>query len=255
MYDTYMPSPTVSIITPLYNAENLFGDTYASVMAQTFEDYEWIIVDDCSSDGSYDLANRLSKDESRVRVIEMPVNGGSAKARNKGLEEAKGRYVTFLDADDLLDPTYLERQLAFIKEHGPIVSAAYRRKTANTCTDFYPPKETTYKSILKGNPLSCLSTMYDREVFPDARFPEDLDRHEDYVLWTRMLKQGHTAYGNPEVLATYRLQENSKNSNKKKLIKPMVRAYHKGLRISLIRSWFCTARYVLYSLKKYRNVR
>ena len=255
MYDyCKMNAPTVSIITPLYNAEGLFRDTYASVMAQTFGDFEWIIVDDCSTDGSYDLAIELSKKEARVRVLQMPVNGGSAKARNKGLEEAKGRYVTFLDADDLLDSTYLEKQLAFIQDHGPIVSAAYRRKTANTCTDFCPPAQTTYKSILKGNPLSCLSTMYDREAFPDARFPEDLDRHEDYVLWARMLKQGHVAYSNPEVLATYRLQENSKNSNKKKLIKPMVQAYHKGLGINLFTSWFYTVRYVFYSLKKYKNV-
>ena len=249
-----MSTPTVSIITPLYNAETLFRDTYESVMAQTFEDFEWIIVDDCSTDGSYNLALELSKGNARVRVYKMPVNGGSAKARNKGLEEARGRYITFLDSDDLLDPTYLENQLAFIKERGPIVSAAYRRKTANTCTDFYPPEKTTYKSILKGNPLSCLSTMYDSQVFPDAKFPEDLDRHEDYILWARMLKQGHTAYGNPEVLATYRLQENSKNSNKKKLIKPMVQAYHKGLGINLFMSWFNTARYVFYSLKKYKGV-
>ncbi len=247
-------SPTVSIITPLYNAESLFADTYASVMDQTFQDYEWIIVDDCSTDGSYDLALSLSKNNERVRVLKMPVNGGSAKARNKGLEEAKGRYVTFLDSDDLLDPEYLEKQLAFIKDHGPIVSAAYRRKTASTCTVFCPPEQTTYKSILKGNPLSCLSTMYDREAFPDARFPEDLSRHEDYILWARMLRQGHVAYANKEVLATYRLQENSKNSNKKKLIKPMVQAYHKGLGIHLFKSWLYTARYVFYSLKKYKGV-
>lgn len=249
-----MSEPLVSIITPLYNAVGLFEDTYASVIAQTFADFEWIIVDDGSTDGSYDLALKLSKDESRVRVLRMSVNGGSAKARNKGLEEAKGKYVTFLDADDLLDPEYLEKQLAFIKDHGPIVSAAYRRKTANTCTDFYPPEKTTYKSILKGNPLSCLSTMYDRDVFPDARFPEDLNRHEDYILWARMLRLGHTAYGNPEVLATYRLQEHSKNSDKKKLIKPMVQAYHKGLGINILKSWFYTARYVFYSLRKYKNV-
>ncbi len=255
MYHVSMAAtPTVTVITPLYNAEGLFEDTFASVMNQTFKDYEWIIVDDCSTDSSYDLALKLSKEEPRVRVFKMPVNGGSAKARNKGLDEAKGRYITFLDSDDLLDPEYLEKQLAFIKGHGPIVSAAYRRKTANTCTDFYPPKETTYKSILKGNPLSCLSTMYDREVFPDAKFPEDLSRHEDYILWARMLRQGYTAFGNPEVLATYRLQENSKNSNKKKLIKPMVQAYHKGLGVNLFKSWFYTARYVFYSLKKYKNV-
>ncbi len=247
--------PLVSIVTPLYNVESLFEDTFRSVMNQTFSDYEWIIVDDCSTDGSYELAKKLSEGNPRVRLYRMEHNGGSAKARNKGLDEAKGRYVTFLDSDDLLDPEYLEKQVAFIQGHGPIISSAYRRKTENTCTVFCPPEVTTYKSILKGNPLSCLSTMYDRELFPDERFPEDLARHEDYVFFARILKRGHKAYANKEVLATYRLQANSKNSNKKKLLKPMIQAYHKGLGINLFKSYFLTARYVFYSLRKYKGVR
>lgn len=246
--------PLVSIVTPLYNAERVFEDTFASVMAQTFKDFEWILVDDCSTDGSYALASRLCEGHPNVRLFQMPVNGGSAKARNKGLDEAKGKYVTFLDADDLLDPEYLEKQVAFIAEHGPIVTSAYRRKTAETCTTFTPPEKTTYKSILKGNPLSCLSTMYDREIFPGERFPEYLSRHEDFVFWAHLLKQGHQAICNPEVLATYRLQANSKNSNKAKLIRPMVQAYHKGLGINLFKSLFLTVRYVFYSLKKYKGV-
>ena len=246
--------PTISIITPLYNAEHLFADTYASVMEQTYEDYEWIIIDDCSSDGSYALALELSKDNPKVKVIHLERNGGSAKARNKGLDEATGRYVTFLDSDDLLDPTYLEKQLAFIQDHGPIISSAYRRKTEETCTVFCPPAKTTYESILKGNPLSCLSTMYDRDVFADDRFPENLSRHEDFVFFAEMLRKGYCAYANEEVLATYRLQSQSKNSNKAKLILPMIKAYHKGLGLSLFRSIYLTIRYVFYSLKKYKDV-
>ncbi|MBQ7250419.1 MAG: glycosyltransferase family 2 protein [Bacilli bacterium] len=247
-------NPLISIVTPLYNAEAVFEGTFGSVIAQTFKDFEWVIVDDCSTDESFALAAKLIEGHPNIRLFQMPHNGGSAKARNKGLDEAKGKYVTFLDADDVLDPDYLEKQLAFIKDHGPIISSAYRRKTEQTCTTFTPPAETTYKSILKGNPLSCLSTMYNREVFPEDRFPEDLTRHEDFVFWARLLKKGYKAISNPEVLATYRLQSNSKNSDKKKLIKPMVQAYHKGLGINIITSWFFTARYVFYSLKKYKGV-
>ena len=239
--------PSISIITPLYNAEHVFSETFESVIGQSLRDFEWIIVDDCSTDGSLTLARKLAESDPRVTVIALEKNSGSAHARNVGLDHASGRYVTFLDADDLLDPNYLESQLRFIQEHGPIISAGYRRKAETTVTDFLVPKETTYKSILRGNPLSCLTTMYDRTVFPDARFPEDMARHEDFVFWALLLKKGYVAKGNPEVLATYRIQ-------KIKLLKPMVHAYHRKLGLSLIRSLWLTLGYVLYSKKKYKNV-
>ena len=248
-------NPTFSIITPLFNAERYFQETFDSVINQTYKDFEWIVVNDKSTDGSLSLAKSLAEKDPRVKVIALEENRGSAHARNIGLDNATGRYVTFLDADDLLDPNYLESQLAFIQDNGPIISSGYRRKAETTITEFHVPEVTTYESILKGNPLSCLSTVYDRTVFPDERFPEDMDRHEDFVFWARLLKQGYTAKGNPKVLATYRIVKHSKNSSKIKLIKPMVKAYHRKLGFSLFRSWLLTFGYVLYSRKKYRGVR
>ena len=247
-------TPTFTIITPLYNAERYFRETFDSVIKQTFTDFEWIVVDDCSTDGSLELARSLAESEPRMTVITLEKNGGSAKARNAALDVAKGHYVTFLDADDLLDPNYLESQLEFIKDNGPIISAGYRRMAEETTTEFHVPENTTYKSILTGNPLSCLSTVYDRTVFPDERLPEDMQRHEDFVFWVRLLKKGYVAKGNPEILATYRILKHSKNSSKAKLLKPMVVAYHKKLGLSLLRSWFYTFKYVLYSRKKYKGV-
>ncbi len=250
-----MNAPLVSIITPLYNAESLLPSTAESVSSQTFADFEWIIVDDGSADQSPVIAQELANKDPRVFFIKNPVNNGSAVARNKGLKQARGRYITFLDADDLLDPNYLESQLEFIKSNGPIITASYRRITVQSETVFHVPTCTSYKDILKGNPLSCLTTMYDRTVFPDALFPEDMSRHEDYVFWALMLKQGYIAKGNDNVLATYRLQKTSKNSNKAKLIKPMVDAYHKKLGLSYISSWVHTIGYVFYSKKKYKGVK
>ena len=244
----------VSIIMPTYKCGRFIAESIRSVISQTYTNWELIIVDDCSTDGSLALARKLAESDPRVTVIALEKNSGSAHARNVGLDHASGRYVTFLDADDLLDPNYLESQLRFIREHGPIISAGYRRKAETTVTDFLVPGETTYKSILRGNPLSCLTTMYDRTVFPDARFPEDMARHEDFVFWALLLKKGYVAKGNPEVLATYRIQKKSKNSNKIKLLKPMVHAYHRKLGLSLIRSLWLTFGYVLYSKKKYKNV-
>ena len=137
----------------------------------------------------YWVSNVFIKKDKRVKVIFSEKNGGSAAARNKGLKEEKGRYITFLDSVDSLDSNYLESQVNFIKENGPLISAGYRRKAEHTCTDFYVPEETDYKKALKGNPLSCLTTMYDRSVIGDLYFDETYNRHEDYIFWLTILKK------------------------------------------------------------------
>lgn len=250
-----MKSPIISIITPSYNCAQVFKATFDSVLSQTFQNWEWIIVDDCSTDGSFEYIKELAKDDKRIVVLQTPKNGGSAVARNIGLKHATGRYITFLDSDDLLDPNYLECQLEFIKDNGPLISAGYRRQAEHTCTDFYVPDETDYKKALRGNPLSCLTTMYDREVIGDVFFDETYDRHEDYILWLSILKRGIVAKGNHKVLATYVIHQNSKNSNKSKLVKSMYRVYHESQGFNWLKSWIYVFRYALYSKKKYKNVR
>ncbi len=245
----------VSIITPAYNCKNTIKGTYDSVLSQTFKDWEWIIVDDCSPDDSFHYIKELTKDDPGVIVLKTPKNGGTAVARNIGLKNVNGRYITFLDSDDLLDPNYLECQLNFIKEHGPLISAAYRRKAEHTCTDFFVPDKVVYKLALKGNPLSCLTTMYDREAIGEVYFPENLLKCEDYVFWLNILKRGIIAYGNPSVLATYNILENSKSRNKFKLIKYMYHVYHKTQGINWFKSWFYVIRWAFYGKKKYKNVK
>lgn len=112
----------------------------------------------------------------------------------------------------------------------------YRRKAEHTCTNFFIPEVTTYKSALKGNPLSCLTTMYDIEAIGELYFDESYDRHEDYIFWLTMLKRGIVAKGNHKVLATYVIHSNSKNSNKPKLVKAMYRVYHESQGFNWIKS-------------------
>ena len=250
-----MSSPLVTIITPAYNCKLTIKETYNSVLFQTFLDWEWIIVDDCSNDGSFEYLKELGKLDKRIRVYQTEKNGGTAAARNLALRNAKRRYITFLDSDDLLDPNYLEKQVAFIKDNGPLISARYRRKAERTCTDFYVPEEVDYKKDLKGNPLSCLTTMHDKEIIGDLYFDESYDRHEDYVFWLTILKRGIVAKGNREVLATYVIHPNSKNSNKTKLVKSMYRVYHESQGFNWLKSWIYVFRYALYSKKKYKNVK
>ena len=250
-----MNKPLVSIITPAYNCKNTINDTFKSVSAQTIIDWEWIVIDDCSNDGSLDFLKELAIGDSRITILQNEKNTGTAAARNIGLKNARGRYVTFLDSDDLLDPNYLESQLDFIKDHGPLISAGYRRKAEHTCTDFFVPEKVDYNTALKGNPLSCLTTMFDRDAIGDLLFDESFKRHEDYIFWLTILKSGVIAYGNPKVLATYIIHANSKNSNKVKLVKHMYRVYHETQKFNWLKSWIYVFRYALYSKKKYRNVR
>lgn len=245
----------ISIITPVYNSETVIGDTISSLLKQTFSNWELIVVDDCSTDGSFNCIKELTKNDNRITVLRTEKNSGTAVARNIGLRHAKGRYITFLDSDDELDPNYLECQLEFMKEHGPLISAGYRRKAKHTCTDFFVPDEVNYKKALKGNPLSCLTTMYDRSVIGEVFFPEDIDRPEDYVFWLNILKKGFIARGNPVVLATYNIVKGSKSSNKFKLIGRMHKVYHKTQGINWFKSWFYVIRWAFYGKKKYKNVR
>ncbi len=247
--------PTVSIITPAYKCRETIKKTYESVASQTFSSWEWIVVDDCSPDDSFSFIKDMVKDDNRVIVLQTPKNGGTAVARNIGLKHSSGRYITFLDSDDLLDPNYLECQLEFMKEHGPLISAGYRRKAQHTCTDFLVPDEVDYKKALKGNPLSCLTTMYDKDVIGEVFFPEDINRPEDYVFWLNILKTGIIAKGNPQVLATYNIISGSKSSNKFKLIGYMHKVYHKTQGINWFKSWIYVIRWAFYGKKKYKNVR
>ena len=110
----------VSIITPFFNSKDCFKKTFKSVLSQTYKDWEWIIVDDCSTDGSIEYLKSLNNKDDRIKIVFSEKNGGSAVARNIGLELAEGRYITFLDSDDTIDDNYLESQVNFIKDNGSL---------------------------------------------------------------------------------------------------------------------------------------
>ena len=244
----------VTIITPLYNAEKYISDTINSVLSQNYTNFEMIIVNDCSTDNSEQII--LSFSDPRIKYFKFDKNQGVATARNYTLDSAKGRYITFLDADDLLEPNYLEEQVKFIKDHGPIISSGYRRLAAHSNTPFYVPDRVTYKSIFRGNALSCLTTMYDFEVFKDVRFTSGYSRHEDLIFWGDILSKGYIAYGNHKVLATYRIYNESRNgASKRKLIKPYLDILRKHYKFNYIKCWYLIFRMALYSKRKYRGVK
>lgn len=250
-----MQNLIVSIITPAFNCAKTIADTYKSILNQTFKLWEWIVVEDCSTDDSFNFIKKMVGDDARIKLFRTEKNSGSAAARNIGLRNASGRYITFLDSDDFLDSNYLEEQLKFIKLNGPIVSSGYRRMTQKSNTIFMVPDLMDYKTILKGNPISCLSTMYDKDIIGNVFFPESFKYCEDYIFWLNILKKGYVARGNKKVLATYRITSTSKSANKFKLIKHQYLVYRKSQNINWFLSCYYTIRWAFYGLKKYKNVR
>lgn len=250
-----MKNELVSIITAAYNCAETIFSTSKSVLSQTYPFWEWIIIDDCSTDSSFNVLSSIAASDKRIVLLKTPRNGGPAMARNMGLRCSKGRYITFLDSDDLLDADYLENQVAFIENNGPIVSSGYRRQGLSTCTSFSPPSVVDYKKDLRGNPLSCLTTMYDKSIIGEVYFPEGFDGPEDYVFWLGILKKGYVAKGNPKELATYNIRKGSKSSNKRALVLRMFRVYHQTQRINWVRSWLLVINWAFYGMKKYKGVK
>ncbi len=161
-----MPHPLVSIITPSYNSAKFIAETIDSVRAQTFKNWELIIVDDCSTDGSVEIIKKYQKQDKRIRLEVLLVNSGPAVARNRGIELAQGRYIAFIDSDDRWLPEKLEKQIAFMQETGAAFSHCWYIKTdeqgkPNGRVNHPPPYELTYHELLKSNRIGCLTVMID----------------------------------------------------------------------------------------------
>ena len=232
--------PQVSIITPCYNASRFISQTIDSVLTQTFTDWEMIIVDDGSKDDSSDIVEKYVKKDSRIRLIQQP-NGGSANARNHGIREATGRYIALLDADDLWLPQFLEKQIEFMKEKKAIcVYSSYKRIDENSneilkpliCRPFV-----NYKKMQITNFIGCLTGLYDSSKYGKKYLDEKLKSiRDDYAYWLEIVKLENAAYGNPEVLACYRVIKSSTTGNKLKLVKKQFWFYRNYLKLSFARS-------------------
>jgi len=211
----------VSIITPCYNASQYISYTIDSVLKQTYPNWELIIVDDCSTDNSSDIIKQFISGDTRIKYFKTDNPSGSpVLPRNIGIEKATGRYIAFLDSDDIWLPTKLEEQLKLFKDDKTAVAFSNYEKM-NEAGDrnqriIIAPKETNYHNLLKGNVIGNLTGIYDTEKVGKV-YCQDI-RHEDYVLWLSILKKGYLAKNTNTVTALYRVRENSVSSNKLKIL-------------------------------------
>lgn len=210
----------VSIVTPMFNARAWLPALFETTRGQQFQRFEHLLVDDCSSDGSVEEALRLGAGDERVKVLRMPRNGGPAAARNMAIEAAGGRFLAFLDADDLWLPQKLERQLGWMKQQGHAFTYHDYRHMSHDGKRLGAvvsgPDVLTLKSLHTHRGTGgCLSVMVDTQQLPWFRFP-DLQRSlpEDFLAWLAIIQRGHHGHRLPHDLGRYRLTPASRSSNK-----------------------------------------
>jgi teichuronic acid biosynthesis glycosyltransferase TuaG len=252
-----MEKGLVSIITPMYNGERFIAQTIESVINQTYLNWEMIIIDDGSKDKGADIVKKYIVKDSRIQLLSQ-TNGGSGAARNNGIREAKGQYISLLDADDTWMPTFLEKQLKLMKEKNALlVYSSHTRIDENSneiLRPFVVPKKVTYTDLLKTCSISCLTGLYDTERFGRVYLREDMKSlRDDYVYWLEIIKKVKIAYGNTEILANYRILGSSASRKKKKVIIPHFKVLYNIEKLGLVRSLYYLGNWAFISYFKYKN--
>ena len=221
MQDAMPDSGWVSIIMPNYNGEKYLPESIGSVIAQSYTNWELLVVDDCSTDRSVDLIEKYVAGNPKIFLFRNERNVGAAGSRNRALEQAKGRWIAFLDADDVWLPQKLERQLRFMQDRGCSLSFTDYLVIDEFSEEkalFVPSKEEyTYQNILRKNDIGCLTVIYDADAIGKYPMPEKAVKREDYACWLAILK-GCNGYCLHDPLAKYRVHS-SVSSNKIKMAK------------------------------------
>lgn len=220
--------PLVSIVTPLYNCEKYIEETIQSVFNQTYKNWEMIIVDDCSKDSGVKIVEKYKKLDKRVKLFCNRQNLGGAETRNEAIKKAQGKYIAFLDSDDIWKKDKLEKQIKFMEKNNYDFShTEYERiGEKNEKLNIFSKisKKIDYKTLLYQNTIGCLTAIYNAEKLGKIYMP-NIRTGQDYALWLEVLKKTKYAYGLQENLAEYRVRKGSLSKNKIKKIKNLYRMY------------------------------
>lgn len=240
----------VSIITPSYNSALLISDTVDSVLSQTFTNWEMIIVDDCSEDNSVEVIQSLVDCEPRIKLIKLTENSGAAVARNRAIEAAQGRFIAFLDSDDLWKSKKLEEQVNFMIDNSVVFSYTAYEKVDENGTPFQiikVPLKVAYKDLLKTNIMGCLTVIYDTKNIGKIFMSKNTKR-EDFATWLKILKQVDYAYAVPEVLAQYRVYNDQSSSKKTSMAQETWRLYRNVEHLNLFQATYYFSHYAIRGL-------
>ncbi len=251
-----LPGPEVSIITPVYNGFHYVMSAVNSVLSQSFNNFEWIIINDKSSDDTAALLETLPQRDMRIKVINHKENKGPIHARNSGFEVAKGRYIAFLDIDDLWDDKKLEKQLAFMKENDAALSyTAYHKfsdkKIRNLGNTINIPKAIDINDIIKTCSIMASSAVFDRNKIGHIKQDITVPHKDDLHLWIRILEKTGTAYGLNEDLASLRIHRDSVTGKKMVEAQRQWIFYRKFLKFNFFKTLYYFFHYAIYGTWKY----
>ncbi len=238
-----MNADMVSIVVPVYNAERFLPETIGLVQKQTYRDWELILVDDCSSDNGAAIVRQYAKDDTRIRLIQQEVNAGAARSRNLGISQANGRYLCFLDADDIWTSQKLEKELAYMKEKkAAFVFTGYEfadAKGEGLGKIVHVPETISYEQALKNTTIFTSTVMIDRDKIADTDIYMPQIASEDTATWWHILKKYQIGYGLDENLVRYRRTEGTLSSNKLVAIQRIWGLYRRQEKLSWCKSIYC----------------
>lgn len=251
--------PLVSIITPNYNCSRFIVETIESVLAQTYTNWEMIIVDDCSSDGSYEIALEYEKQDSRIKVLKNAKNSGAAVSRNLALNMVQGEYISFLDSDDLWEREKLEKQLDFMVNNNCDFSYTIYdlidEESKKMNKEVRIPKKLSYLKYLHHCYTGCLTVIYKKEIANDTR-SFLIKNNNDYGLFLQVLKKSKKALGLQSNLAHYRIRKSGISRKKLGKIKPYFQLMHDNLRFPYILvCWFLFTNILIGKTWKYKKLK
>jgi teichuronic acid biosynthesis glycosyltransferase TuaG len=245
----------VSIIVPAYRAAAVIGATIESVRAQTWADWEMLVADDCSPDDTRDVVRVWSERDPRIRLIALAKNGGPAAARNAALAQARGRWIAFLDSDDLWLPEKLERCIAFAQaQEAALVFTGYRRISADgSRTGRYigVPTRLSYRRLLGNTAIATSTVLIDRSLTGDIRMQKVY--YDDFVCWLGIVQRGLRACGLDEDLMRYRVMQKSVSRNKGRSAREVWKIYRGVLGLGPLAAGWYFANYAGRALLKYRR--
>lgn len=247
-----MKQPLVSIVMPAYNAEKFIEESIKSVINQSYKNWELLVINDCSKDFTQEIIKKYCLKDKRIELFNQERNSGVVEARNKGIQESKGKYIAFLDSDDLWEEKKLEIQIKYMEEKELVItytSYSHINEEGDFIKEIIVPESLNYSEALRGNQIGCLTVIVNKNKVENFQMPNL--RHEDYATWLNILKKDITAYGIRRNLAKYRKVNNSISSNKLKTIIWTWRIFRKNEKMGIIKSSYFLIRHLMRGIKKH----
>lgn len=242
----------VSVVTSTFNSYRFVEQTIISIQQQTYDNWEMLITDDCSIDGTWDLLHEYAIKDDRIKIFKLDKHSGPAVSRNNSIKHAKGRFIAFCDSDDQWKQDKLKKQIEFmVSKNCALTYSDYDviNQNGNLIGVVKVKPYLDYKLMLRNNYIGCLTAIYDTHQLGKIFFP-NISLRQDWALWLIILKKIDKAYGLNESLAIYRKHGRSISKNKIKLVKYNYAIYREFEKFSKIKSLAMMLVFFYYYFKK-----